>query len=95
MEISEHAQERIKERLNIGKKSQERLLRLALEKGHTQHRIKGRLKKWADNLAIKHKTSPIIYGNHCYFVNRKKNVLITVIPIPKNLLKDLKKMIKN
>ena len=94
MEVSRHAKQRIKERVGVGKKTVDKVAAKALEKGIPHNRTKGRLNKWGTEQYFYNQTANNIriYGEKAYIF--RFETLITVIPIPRPLAKDLKKMIK-
>jgi hypothetical protein len=94
MVITNHAENRLKERSGLGKKSQERIVAKVLKEGITHSQTKGSLKKWVDSLYFRNKNANNIrlYGDKAYiFCNE---VLVTVLQIPANLTKNINK-IKN
>lgn len=93
MKVTKHAKTRIKERCGVGKKSSDRVAKLALEKGIPHSRTKGQLNRWISKLFFNNTKANniIIYGDKAYiFVG---STLITVLQIPPNLTKNLSKMI--
>ena len=84
--VTNHAKKRIKERCGLNKKSIQRMATKALEEGHTHSETKGRLNKWMTSLYFRgSKANNIrLYGEKAYIF--RDTVLITVIPIPNNLL---------
>lgn len=94
MEISRHAKQRIKERVGVGKGTVEKIAARALEKGIPHNKTKGRLNKWITEQYFYNETANNIriYGEKTYIF--RFELLITVIPLPRDLAKDLKKMIK-
>ena len=94
MNISEHAKQRMKERCGYNKKTQDRMAQKAFENGIPHSQTKGNLNKWITSLYFKNKNANNIklYGEQAYiFCNE---TLVTVIPVPVNLKKNLKSMIK-
>lgn len=94
MNISKHAEERLKARCGFNKKTSERMAQKAFEEGITHSKTKGRLNKWVTSLYFRNKNANNIrlYGDKAYiFCGR---TLVTVIQIPTTLMKDLKKMVK-
>lgn len=94
--VSRHARDRIKERVGIPKKSSDRLVERVLERGVERHQTKGRLHKW---LTSKYHDSPrkdltriYVYGDKAYII--AGTTLVTVIQIPQDIVKDMKRMIK-
>ncbi len=94
MKISDHAKQRMKERCGFNKKSQERMAKRALEQGITHKQTKGRLNKWVTSLYFKNRNANNIriYGDNAYIFCG--DTLVTVIPVPPSLKKDLDRMIK-
>ena len=95
MVISEHAKQRMKERCGFNKKTCERMAQKALESGISHKQTKGRLNKWVTSLFFKKRSANNIrlYGDNAYIFCGE--TLITVIPIPPSLKKDMDKMIKD
>lgn len=94
MNISKHAEERLKTRCGFNKETSERMAQRAFEEGITHSKTKGRLNKWVTRLYFRNKNANNIrlYGDKAYiFCNE---ILVTVIQIPVSLMKDLKKMVK-
>lgn len=79
MKVSRHAKQRMKERCGFNGKAQERMARKALTDGITHAQTKGRLNKR-------------IYGDNAYIFCGE--TLVTVIPVPANIKKDMEKMIR-
>lgn len=94
MIISKHARKRMKERCGFTKKSQERMAWKAFNNGITHSKTKGNLNRWITCLYFKNKNANNIriYGDNAYIFCRE--TLVTVIPIPNNIKKDLDNMIK-
>jgi hypothetical protein len=90
MEISKHAFDRAKERLNWTKQVLEKMAFLAFNNGLKHRDTKGKLKKYMDKLWFDYKfcNNARIYGEVMYFF--KGEVLITVYQIPNNLKTNLK-----
>lgn len=92
--ITKHAEQRLSERNGLNKKSNQRIVERVLLNGISHNQTKGRLNKWVNSLWFYNKQANNIklYGDKAYiFVNEK---LITVLQIPSDLTKDMKKMIK-
>lgn len=94
MDLTKHAKTRIKERCGLGKKGSLRAAEKALTEGIPHSRTKGRLNKWITSLYFGgSKANNIrLYGDKAYIFHNQ--TLITVMQIPQNLMKDLKKMVK-
>lgn len=93
MEVSKHAEERLKERCGFNKKACERMAQKAFDEGISHSKTKGRLNKWVTSLYFKNKKANNIklYGDKAYIFCGE--ILVTVIQIPVDLMKDLKSMI--
>lgn len=93
MQITNHADDRLKERCGLNKKSKERMVQRVLDKGIKHSETKGRLNKWIISLYFYNKMANNIriWGNQVYIFTGEK--LITVINIPNNLKKELPKMV--
>lgn len=86
MRVSNHARKRMKERCGTNKKSSDRVANLAFERGLTHQEVTGKLCRWVDGVYLKHHT-----GNQIRLYNGKvfifhNDVLVTVKPIPSNLM---------
>lgn len=94
MNISQHAHKRMKERCGFNKKSQERMARKAFEDGITHKQTKGRLNKWVTSLFFKNcnANNIRIYGDMAYIFAGE--TLVTVIPVPNNIKKNMGDMVK-
>lgn len=94
MNVSKHAEDRLKERCGFNRKTCERMAQRAFNDGITHAQTKGRLNKWLTSLYFRNKRANNIrlYGDKAYIFCDE--VLVTVIQIPVDLMKDLKSMIK-
>ena len=90
MIVTKHAKRRMKQRCGIGKKSAERMAKIVFDKGLKHCDLNGNLKRWVDSLYFRNQTANQIrlYGDAAYIFHN--NTLITVIPIPDNLLIELR-----
>lgn len=93
MIVTNHANERLKERCGLKKKTKEHMVEKAFTKGYSHSQTKGRLNKWVTSLYFKNRNANNIrlYGDKAYIFCGE--VLVTVIQIPASLMKDFKKMI--
>lgn len=94
IEITRHAEQRMRERLGLNKKSIERMAQRAYESGMHHNETKGNLNKWITSIYFKNKNANNIriYGNMLYiFCN---DILVTVFQIPHRLSKDLENYIR-
>jgi len=89
--VTKHAQKRLKQRCGVNKKSAERMAKKAYELGMTHSETTGKLKKWVDSLYFYNQTANQIrlYGDKAYIFHNQN--LITVIQIPHNLVKFVKR----
>lgn len=96
IKISEHAYQRIKERMGVGRKAAIKIVEDAFEKGITHAETNGRLRRYIDGQAMTHLQKGIqlkIYGGMIYCFVRDLDagdeedayVLQTVLFVPDNL----------
>lgn len=93
--VSRHAQERLKERCGLNKKSIQRMTEKAYTNGISRIEMNGRLHKWATSIArsgVSNATNVKLYGDKLFLFDRA--ILVTVIQVPPNILKDIDKMIR-
>lgn len=95
MNVSSHAEQRLKERCGFNKKARDRMAEKAFTEGITHKETKGRLNKWITSIFFKNCNANNIrlYGDNAYIFCGE--TLVTVIPVPNNLKKDLMNMCKN
>lgn len=94
IEISKHAFKRLSERSGLSKKAAYRIAERAFTQGITHSETKGNLNKYVTSLYFNNtKANNIrLYGDKAYiFVGE---TLVTVLQIPSNLTKDMKKLVK-
>lgn len=89
--LTQHAYDRLRERLGLSKKAAERIAIKAYENGIRHGETNGRLFKYILSMTYAYKNKGacnILYGENVYcFVNEGEIArLITVFGIPKNLL---------
>lgn len=89
IKVSKHAEQRMRERCGLNKKSIERIAQKAYNKGIKHESTKGRLNKWITCVYFKNtKANNIrLYGDMLYIFC--DNVLVTVFQIPHNIAKNL------
>ena len=94
IQISIHAEDRLKERCGLGKSAIKRMVQKAYDEGIPHSKTKGKLNKWVTSLFFKNTNANNIrlYGDKAYIFCNK--ILVTVIQIPASLTKDLQKMLK-
>lgn len=85
--VTDHAYDRIKERMSLSKKAAVRLASKVLECGITHSEATGKLKQFLDKLYLTHKNgnNMRVYGQFVYLF--KGSVLITVIMLEEHLVK--------
>lgn len=94
IEISKHAFKRLSERSGLSKKAAQRIAERAFTQGITHSETKGNLNKYVTSLYFNNtKANNIrLYGDKAYiFVGE---TLVTVLQIPSNLTKDMKRLVK-
>jgi hypothetical protein len=80
--ITDHANNRLKERCGLQKKAKKRTVEIAFEKGILHSECVGRLKNYVDHLYQSHGNGNNIriYGNHVYIFYDVN--LVTVLTLP-------------
>jgi len=94
MIVTNHAKKRLKERNGFSKNTAERMADKAFKEGIKHSETKGSLNRWVTNLYFMNESANNIrlYGDKAYIFCGE--TLVTVIQIPANLMKNMKKMIK-
>jgi hypothetical protein len=95
--VTRHANKRIRERVGISKSASKNLAKKVLKDGLDSSELEGKIKEYVDKVSSKSKN-----GNNIKFFNDKiyifaNEFLLTVIPLPKHLMKvslKLRKRIK-
>ena len=84
----------MKERCGFNRKSQERMAKKAYQKGTTHSQTRGRLNKWVTSLYFRNRNADNIriYGDYAYIFCGE--TLVTVFPVPADLRKDFRQMVK-
>ena len=94
--MTKHGAKRMRERNGLNMKSAVRMTDRVFRDGIRRESTKGRLRKWVDHIYYNGEKLPVIYGDKCYvYSNDGSNLLITVLNIPADLMKDKKKMIRS
>lgn len=96
VQLTNHAEKRLKERNGLNKKSMQRIADRAYDKGVPRKKTKGRLRKWIDKAYYKTETPMDVklYGDKLYIFTADGNkALVTVLFVPQDLMKDADKMI--
>ena len=93
--LTKHGEMRMTKRNGLPKKSTGRICSRVLELGIRRMDTKGRLRKYLDRKWHDYGETAeyIIYGQNVYVFSEDKK-LITMFPVPSNLVKDCKKMLK-
>lgn len=93
IQVSKHAEIRLRERCGINRKSAQRIAEKAFNDGIQHSQTKGNLKKWVTNLYFHNKSANNIrlYGDKAYIFSGA--VLITVLQIPSNLRNDMRSLV--
>lgn len=93
IQVSKHAETRLRERCGINRKSAQRIAEKAFNDGIQHSQTKGNLKKWVTSLYFNNKAANNIrlYGDKAYIFGGE--VLITVLQIPSNLRNDMRSLV--
>ena len=83
--ISPHSKDRMKERLGMNKKSIEKHAKKAYADGLKHSETSGRLNKYITMLYFKKEIANNIRIYHHYVYVFKEGILLTVIPLPRDL----------
>lgn len=85
--VTNHAKQRIHERMGVNRRGSERIAGIALEKGLKASETKGRLKKYTDAVCLSHcvGNNLRIYAEKVFIFH--DNALITVLSLPNELKK--------
>lgn len=88
--LTKHSIARLEQRCGVSKKNASKVARRAFRTGITHAETHGNLHRFLDSLYLSQKkgTNMRIYGNAVFVF--KEDVLITVINIPENLMKEVK-----
>ena len=92
--VTNHAKQRGKDRLGINKKAVDRIADKALEYGLRHLETQGNLKTYIDKLYLSHKNANNIRIHNRQVFLFRDNVLITILNLPKNLVKIADKLKK-
>jgi len=87
VDVTRHAEKRIRQRLGINKKATERNAEKALQCGVTHAEATGQLCKYLDSIFLRNyrPTNMRVYNHSTYLF--RDTQLITVLPLPRNLWK--------
>lgn len=88
--LTRHSIARLEQRCGVSKKNAPKVAKRAFRTGITHAETHGNLHRFLDSLYLSQKkgTNMRIYGNAVFVF--KEDVLITVINIPENLMKEIK-----
>lgn len=88
--LTRHSIARLEQRCGVSKKNAPKVAKRAFRTGITHAETHGNLHRFLDSLYLSQKkgTNMRIYGNAVFVF--KEDVLITVINIPENLMKEVK-----
>lgn len=88
--LTKHSIARLEQRCGVSKKNAPKVAKRAFRTGITHAETHGNLHRFLDSLYLSQKkgTNMRIYGNAVFVF--KEDVLITVINIPENLMKEVK-----
>lgn len=92
--MSKHGEKKLRKTGGVSKKNSKKMANKAFYLGTTREQTKGRLRKWVDSVYYNNTDSVLRLYTDKLFVFSDTGVLITIINIPQNLLKDLRNMIK-
>lgn len=85
MEITAHAEKRLRKRLGLKRKAVERYVKEAQEGGTLARDLKGRFKKFYDCVCIKYKSGNNTFEYCGWLFIVQGDILITVHEVPKYL----------
>jgi hypothetical protein len=93
IQVSKHAEMRMKERCGINKRSAQKIAEKAFTNGYTHSQTKGNLRKWVTSLYFNNKSANNIrlYGDKAYIFTDE--MLITVLQLPSNLRNDMRSLV--
>lgn len=93
--ITNHAKQRVKERIGLKKKQSNSIAEKALKYGICHKESKGRLKRYFNKLFASHRNvnNIRIYNEKVFIFNN--NILITVMDLPNHLKKNALSISKN
>ena len=85
IEVSEHAHERLKERLGLPKSAHLRMAQKAFKEGKHHADAKGKLKRYLDGcwLRYRHCNNVRLHGENIWFF--ADHILVTVYEIPRHM----------
>lgn len=93
--VTDHGEQRIKDRLGLSKKIADKISQKALERGVSHSETKGSFKKYVDALYLKHRKANNIKIYHRKVYLFKDEVLITVLNLPNKFSTTADKLQKN
>ena len=93
--VTNHGEQRVKDRLGLSKKLADKISQKALEHGIKHSETKGSLKRYIDALYLKHKKANNIRIYHRKVYLFKEEILITVLNLPNRYSAITDKLQKN
>ena len=89
IQISRHAEKRLRERNGLNKKSMQRMVEKAYSEGIRMKDTNGKLNKWMYSMLDKRNkvNRVVIYGHQVYLF--AGNILVTVFDVPSSLKKNV------
>lgn len=93
MKVTEHAYDRMSERIGLNSSASQRMAQKALEKGIKHNETSGKLNRYLSSLFYAYKTANNIriYGEHVYLFSNE--VLITVLYLDNEYKSTVKKIL--
>ena len=93
--VSTHAEQRMRERLGLNKKSIERIAQRAFDNGIRHNQTKGNLRKYVTHVWEKNKNANNIriYGDKVFVFCDE--LLVTVFHLPHDLAREMDYLVKN
>jgi hypothetical protein len=85
MQVSKHAEKRIRKRLGIPRKAIAKFIDEAETRGTPLNQFKGRVKKFYDAISIRHSAGNKTFSYRDYLFIMQDDILITVYEVPKYL----------
>jgi len=91
MIVTKHAKTRIKSRIGISKKLANKQWKFAIKRGYKSHQTRGHLKKLIDHKSMNgpYPQGCLYYNGHLFIYNAKQMKVITVIPVPGNIMNNI------
>lgn len=95
MRVTNHAEKRMKKRMGINKKDIDKIAKKAIEGGIMHSETKGQLHHYLDKVFLSHRTGANIrIYQQKIFIFTSNFTLVTVLPVPTNLINTVNKISK-